>query len=155
MHATEMKHAANLEEWKKRIMACRASGMTVREWCSRNAWSTSTYYRWEPEAFGNLGEQTDQPGKPCTAIVPASGQALVEIPVAASGSQALAPAVATQMPTSPSRVRKSAVHRTPQEAASVFRPVAVLRVGDTELSLTNEVSHKLMRQIKELLSHAE
>ena len=39
MHATELKHAANLEEWKKRIMDCRAGGLTVREWCSRNAWS--------------------------------------------------------------------------------------------------------------------
>lgn len=155
MHATEMRHAANLEEWKKRIMACRASGLTVREWCSQNAWSTSTYYRWEREAFGALGEQQDQPGKPCTAIAPASGQTLVEIPVAVSGSQALAPAEATQMSARPPRARKSAVHRTPQEAASVFRPVAVLRVGDTELSLTNEVSQKLMRQIKELLSHAE
>ena len=155
MHATELRHAANLEEWKKRIMACRASGLTVREWCSQNAWSTSTYYRWEREAFGALGEQQDQPGKPCTAIAPASGQTLVEIPVAVSGSQALAPAEATQMSARPPRARKSAVHRAPQEAASVFRPVAVLRVGDTELSLTNEVSQKLMRQIKELLSHAE
>ena len=80
MHATEMKHAANLEEWKKRIMACRASGLTVREWCSRNAWSTSTYYRWEREAFRALGEPPDQPGNSCTAIAPASGQSLVEIP---------------------------------------------------------------------------
>jgi len=39
MHATELKHAANLEEWKKRIMDCRAGGLTVREWYSRNAWS--------------------------------------------------------------------------------------------------------------------
>ena len=34
MHATQMKHAANLEVWKERIMDCRASGLTVREWCS-------------------------------------------------------------------------------------------------------------------------
>ena len=31
MHAAQMKHAANLEEWKQRIMACRASGLTERE----------------------------------------------------------------------------------------------------------------------------
>lgn len=155
MHATEMKHAANLEEWKKRIMACRASGLTVREWCSRNAWSTSTYYRWEREAFRALGEPPDQPGDSCTAIAPASGQSLVEIPVAASVSQSLAPAEATQMPTRAPRARLSTAHMAPQEEAAVFRPVAVLRVGGTELSLTNEVSQKLMRQIKELLSHAE
>lgn len=155
MHTTEMKHVANLEKWKKRIMACRTSGLTVREWCSRNAWSTLTYYRWEREAFGNLGEQSDQPGNPCTTTAPASGQSLVEIPVAASDRQALAPAEATKMPTKPPRARKSEAHRVSQEETLGFQPVAVLRVGHTELSLTNEVSQKLMRQVKELLSHAE
>ena len=155
MHATELKHAANLEEWKKRIMDCRASGLTVREWCSRNAWSTSTYYRWEREAFGDVGAQPDHPGNPCTAIAPASGHPLVEIPVAASGSQALASAEVRQMATRPPCTRKTEARKSSLEAGPAFRPVAVLRVGDTELSLTNEVSHKLMRQIKELLSHAE
>ena len=155
MHATELKHAANLEEWKKRIMDCRASGLTVREWCSRNAWSTATYYRREREAFGDVGAQPDHPGNPCTALAPASGHPLVEIPVAASGSQALASVEAKSMSVRPPRTWKTAAHRASPEEAHAFRPVAVLRVGDTELSLTNEVSHKLMRQIKELLSHAE
>ncbi len=155
MHATELKHAANLEEWKKRIMDCRASGLTVIEWCSRNVWSTSTYYRWEREAFGAVGAQPDHPGNPCTAIAPASGQPLVEIPVAASSSQALASVEAKSTSVRPPRVRKTAAYKSFPEAGTAFRPVAVLRVGDTELSLMNEVSHKLMRQIKELLSHAE
>lgn len=155
MRATELKHAANLEEWKKRIIDCRASGLTVRKWCSQNAWSTSTYYRWEREVFGDLGEQPEEPGPTCTAIAPAPVQSLVEIPVAASGSQALASVEAKSTSVRPLRTRKTAAHRASPEETPTFRPVAVLRVGDTELSLTNEVSHKLMRQIKELLSHAE
>ena len=36
-----------------------------------------------------------------------------------------------------------------------FCPVAVIRIGSVELSLTNAVSAKLIRQIKELLPDAE
>ena len=136
-------------------MDCRASGLTVRKWCSQNAWSTSTYYRWEREVFGDLRVQPKEPGPPCTAIAPTPVQSLVEIPVAAQGRQALAPAEANQMTVRPPRTRKTAAHRASPEETPAFRPVAVLRVDDTELSLTNEVSHKLMLQIKELLSHAE
>jgi len=142
MYAIQMKHATNLEVWKQRIMACRTSGLSVREWCSQNAWSTSTYYRWEREAFGNLEKEPGNPGDRCTAVAPVSRQALVELPISGPSAPA-SPVAETEAPA--------------KETASdqVFRPVAILRVGDTELSLTNEVSHKLMRQIKELLSHAE
>ena len=142
MHATQIKHAANLEVWKQRIMTCRASGLSVREWCSQNAWSTSTYYRWEREAFGNVEKEPGNPGDRCTAVVPVSRQALVELPISAPSAPA-SPVAEAEAPT-----KETA-------SAQVFRPVAILHVGDTELSLTNEVSHKLMRQIKELLSHAK
>ena len=142
MHATQIKHAANLEVWKQRIMTCRASGLSVREWCSQNSWSTSTYYRWEREAFGNVEKEPGNPGDRCTAVVPVSRQALVELPISAPSAPA-SPVAEAEAPT-----KETA-------SAQAFRPVAILRVGDTELSLTNEVSHKLMRQIKELLSHAE
>ena len=142
MYVIQMKHATNLEVWKQRIMACRASRLSVREWCSQNAWSTSTYYRWEREAFGNLEKKSDNPGDRCTAVAPVLRQALVELPI--SGPSA---------PASPAAEADAPAKET--ASAQAFQPVAVLRVGDTELSLTNEVSHKLMRQIKELLSHAE
>ena len=142
MHATQIKHAANLEVWKQRIMTCRASGLSVREWCSQNAWSTSTYYRWEREAFGNVEKEPGNPGDRCTAVAPVSRQALVELQI--SGPS---------VPVSPAAEAEAPANET--ALAQAFRPVAILRVGDTELSLTNEVSNKLMRQIKELLSHAE
>ena len=155
MRATALKHTANLEEWRKRIMDCRASGLTVRKWCSQNAWSTSTYYRWEREVFGELGVQPEEPGPPCTAIAPTPVQSLVEIPVAALGGQALAPAEANQMTVRPPRTRKTAAHKSSPEEAPVFRPVAVLRIGEAELSLTNDISSRLIRQLKELLDNAE
>ena len=45
MRATKLKRAANLEEWKKRIMDCMASRLTVRKQCSKCARNISTYYR--------------------------------------------------------------------------------------------------------------
>lgn len=141
MHATQMKHAANLKVWKERIMDCRASGLPVTEWCSRNAWSTSTYYRWEREAFGSLEKEPGNPGDPCTAVVPKSRQALVELPISEPP--------ATVSPTTEAETTAKEI-----ASAQTFRPVAILRVGDTEITLTNEVSHKLMRQIKELLGNA-
>lgn len=50
---------------------------------------------------------------------------------------------------------RPAAQKSLQEEASVFRPVAVLRIGEAELSLTNGVSSRLMRQLKELLGNAE
>lgn len=44
---------------------------------------------------------------------------------------------------------------TPATAESTCRPVAIVRAGRLELSLTNGVSPKLMRQLKELLLYAE
>ena len=43
----------------------------------------------------------------------------------------------------------------PTVSGSVFRPVAIVRVGGMELSLTNGVTPKLTKQLKELLSYAE
>ena len=118
MHATQMKHMANLEAWKQRIMTCRASGLSVREWCSQNACSSSTYYRWEREAFGSVEKEPGDPGDHCTAVVPVSRPALVELPIsehpvlASSNAEAEAPAKETA-------------------SAQAFRPVAILRMGDT------------------------
>lgn len=141
MHAAQMKHAANLEEWKQRIMACRASGLTVREWCSQNAVSASSFYRWEREAFGSLEKGPGNLEGCCTAVVPVSRQTLVELP-SFEPPATVSPATCAEAPEK---------EDAPVQA---FHPVAILHVGDVELSLTNEVSHKLMRQIKELLGNA-
>ena len=131
VNANEMKHAASLEEWKQRIMECRASGLPVRTWCEQHAYNTSTYYCWERELFGRIKKP---PGETDLAVrselLPAAKkQELVEIPVV----EETAPAI----------------------SESGFCPVAVVRVGGIELSLSNGVSSKLMKHLKELLRYAE
>lgn len=132
MQANQLKHAARLEDWKQRIMACRASGLTVRQWCAQNNLNASTYYRWEREVFRGLKSSENNADEPCTALAPVSGSALVELPI----TPAAAP------------VKETISMQT-------FCPVAIVRVGNLELSVTNAVSKKLMRQLKEWLLYAE
>lgn len=131
MNANQMKHAARLEDWKQRILECRASGLPVRTWCAQNSCNTSTYYRWERELFGQIQKppgETDLVVR-SEAMPVTTKQELVEVPVV----EETAPAI----------------------SGSSFRPVAIVRVGGIELSLTNAVSPKLMKHLKELLPYAE
>lgn len=135
MNANEMKHAAKLEEWTQRIMECRSSGLSVREWCDRNNWSKTTYYRWERELFRRIKSRT---GAGTDLVVgsscPPSRQEteLVELPVITS---------------------EGAVSEK-HEAVAQFIPVAVLRVGKIELELTNGISSRLVKDLKEILCNA-
>ena len=136
MNTQQIKHAANLRVWKKRIIECRASGQTVRAWCEQHDICPSTYYRWEREVMGGVKPSMPESSSAQASkqsLVPAALQTLVEIPVVA------------------------AEHSVKQETAcsSPFCPVAVLRLGTMELSLTNAVAPELMKLLKELLSHAE
>ena len=47
MDAVSMRHMARLAEWRKRILECGMSGMTVKTWCAENKISRKTYYRWK------------------------------------------------------------------------------------------------------------
>ena len=113
-------------------MECRASGLPVKTWCAQNACNSSTYYRWERELFGRIKKPPAEASELVirSEVMPVTTkQELVEVPV----------------------VEETA----PVIAEPAFRPVAVVRVGDMELSLTNAVSPKLMKQLKELFPHAE
>ena len=156
MNAVQMKHAAGLEVLRQRIMECRASGRPVREWCEQEGYSPSTYYRWEREVFGRLKRPKAEKESSVSAVIPHTEQSLVELPLADPDSHALACMEETGIAVgSDSCANAITVYRAPEEKAPVFHPVAVLRMGGSELSLTNEVSAKLMRQLQELLSHAE
>ena len=132
MNANQMKHAARLEDWKHQITECRASGLTVKEWCAQNGCNTSTYYRWERELFRRIKKPAPEETSLIVgtkAMQETSKQELVEVPV----SEEAAPAI--------------------EEPA--FRPVAMVRVGGMELSLTNAIAPELVRHLKELLAYAE
>ena len=132
MNANQMKYAARLEDWKQRITECRASGLTVKEWCAQNGCNTSTYYRWERELLGRIKKSAPEEtsliirSKTMPAV---SKQELVEVPVVEGAA--------------------------PTTAESLFRPVAIVRVSGMEVSLTNAVTPKLMKHLKELLAYAE
>ena len=132
MNANQMKHAASLENWKQRIMECRASGLPVKTWCAQNECNTSTYYRWERELFGRIKKPAAETMDLVvhSEVMPVtSKRELVELPVAEE--------------------------TVPSMAESAFRPVAIVRAGGMELSLTNGVSPELIKHLKELLPYAE
>lgn len=55
---TVATHNQKLEFWLARIRDCRASGMSVADWCNTNGISIKTYYYWmrkiKREAFESL-----------------------------------------------------------------------------------------------------
>lgn len=57
---TVASHDAKLSLWAERIKHCRASGLTVTEWCHQNRLNIKTYYYWmrkiKREAFEALQE---------------------------------------------------------------------------------------------------
>ena len=40
-----------LEEWVRRVEACRNSGLTVGQWCEENGIAVSTYFSWQRKVF--------------------------------------------------------------------------------------------------------
>ena len=57
MNTRKVKHAAMREEWKEKIVDCRQSKIPVQEWCQIHGVSPKTYYRWEREIVGLIGEE--------------------------------------------------------------------------------------------------
>ena len=61
MDVRTMKHAAKLAEWRKKVQACRSSGLPVREWCKQNNVCWKTYYRWERVYLAEVSKQLAVP----------------------------------------------------------------------------------------------
>lgn len=47
MNAWEAKRIAQAPIWREKIIACRSSGMNVRDWCKAEGIAIKTYYRHE------------------------------------------------------------------------------------------------------------
>ena len=83
-----MSKQERLENWTARIIACRSSGMTVRDWCQENGLSEKTYYYWQRRLFQTLSEQQQVIQQPAFAEItptpnvrPSSGVAVtIRIP---------------------------------------------------------------------------
>jgi len=137
MNVNDAKHQARLAEWKMLIAQCRSSGLPVKRWCAENGRDPSTYYRWEREIFGRIKNGSGR--KP----------------------EALAPTSQAEPPAAQQPVLAELAVAKPTFAASAIQPdlerfhaTAVIRVGRLEMELSNSVSPRLMRQLKELMSDA-
>ena len=93
-----VKRQFRVEEWRKRITECQASGIPVSHWCKQNGYCEQTYYKYlkrireemvdalpvpvteqsEPAVFKRLEVQTPVPGTRAAVIIRLNG-ATVEI----------------------------------------------------------------------------
>ena len=46
MDMRSVRHQVEVQEWQQKILAHRASGLTVRQWCADNTVQESRYYYW-------------------------------------------------------------------------------------------------------------
>lgn len=63
-----VKKQFRMEQWKQRVLECRASGMTVRSWCKQQGVAEQTYYRYlkilRQELCGALPVSVQETAKP-------------------------------------------------------------------------------------------
>ena len=57
VNSHEAKHRMQVMAWKERVVACRGSGLSVKDWCEQKGYSRKTYYRWEREVLGLISEE--------------------------------------------------------------------------------------------------
>lgn len=50
----EVQNAQKTPIWKQRIIECRSSGMSVKEWCKERGLDFTTYYRWERKILTSI-----------------------------------------------------------------------------------------------------
>lgn len=60
----DIQNAQKTPIWKQRIIECRSSGMSVKEWCKERGLDFTTYYRWERKILTSIIPAEDVPGLP-------------------------------------------------------------------------------------------
>ena len=65
---SQVKRQIRIEQWRKNITECQASGMSVRSWCKQNNLCEQTYYkylrRFRQELCDSLPVPVEPPEKP-------------------------------------------------------------------------------------------
>ena len=81
----DVQNAQKTPIWKQRIIECRSSGMSVKEWCKERGLDFTTYYRWERKILTSIIPAEDVPGLPSPNLpaVPAPQNAVVKVELAA------------------------------------------------------------------------
>ena len=80
-------HHSRLEEWGRRVEACRNSGQKVSTWCAEQGISVSTYYNWQRKVFQAVSSESEvyfaelpvRPAKAGTAASIQCGELRVDI----------------------------------------------------------------------------
>lgn len=73
----DIQNAQKMPIWKQRIIECRSSGKSVKEWCKEHGLDFTTYYRWERKILSNIIPVGDFPASDFPAL---PGQGLPAIP---------------------------------------------------------------------------
>ena len=60
----DIQNAQKTPIWKQRIIECRSSGKSVKEWCKERGLDFTTYYRWERKILTSIIPAEDVPGLP-------------------------------------------------------------------------------------------
>ena len=81
----DVQNAQKTPIWKQRIIECRSSGMSVKEWCKERGLDFTTYYRWERKILTSIIPAEDVPGLPSPNLpaVPAPQNSVVKVELAA------------------------------------------------------------------------
>ena len=64
----DIQNAQKMPIWKQRIIECRSSGKSVKEWCKEQGLDFTTYYRWERKILANIIPFDDFPGSNVPAL---------------------------------------------------------------------------------------
>ena len=86
----EVQNAQKTPIWKQRIIECRSSGKSVKEWCREHELDFTTYYRWERKILTSIIPTEDMPGLPAPnlpAAVPTSRNTIVKVELASDSEE--------------------------------------------------------------------
>ena len=80
----DIQNAQKAPIWKQRIIECRSSGKSVKEWCKKHGLDFTTYYRWERKILTSIIPAEDVPGLPSPNLpaVPTPQNAIVKVELA-------------------------------------------------------------------------
>ena len=86
----DIQNAQKTPIWKQRIIECRSSGLSVKEWCKEQGLDFTTYYRWERKILAQLIPTEEIPAADLSAL-PSPNLATVHAPQNAIVKVELAP----------------------------------------------------------------
>lgn len=120
------------EEQYQLIMECRSSGMSDQQWCLANDINPGTFYNWVKRLRQKGGYEIPDPANKNT-FAPEPKQDVVRMEILPEIEE-VPSSIVTQEPINP-----------PNEVSGL--PTIQIRIGQMQISLTNDVDPHLLSQI--------